>query len=790
MERQIFDVDLILANKSFGVGQITAEQGQLSFRHLKIDKPVFRPGARDWLFSQLQQGVPRTGVLCDESLASQLGCTEGNRILRLSFFPEKLRVAFDVDPVLLETSGQDQIKSLYLPGSSVPGRTTVVDYALNQSFGSGYQYHNLRFGGTLGRGERHIHASAQSLLNKNASQTRQYGELKDLYFRHDRKGRHFTVGLQDMRRFYSQSAGGSVFYPREDTIALSWGSSQNTSNAPGASAVFPVQVFMPEPGRAEVFLDGSLLTTQVVGAGITELNTDLWPQGVYEVEIKTRISGKPQDIQRQVVFKDGSGKSEKAFNVWLGTSAPGQRRIYGDASHQQQTSYQALMGWSFNYPVTDGISVSSAMHLSEKSSALELGGRLFLFGHLPLSMNFMMTEHLSPGGAVRLSGSLGKVSLSGSYEYFNTASRQDSHRFGGDRNRLSATMMFSLPGRQRFVLSARQDYAQNHFSEAIDYRKRWELSHQTELESQISIQHSSLLNKHYDGGDFMAASGLSINLVFTLFFGSGNRQSQSKLGVEYRNAHKRNYVLNGSHSRYFENSLLQDMTISGKVTKNEMDVWGLTSFNSSVLRGSVGTIYYGDHSGSDWRIFNNLSGQVGVASDSMSFGQGQSSSAVLLNVSDSGKGRLQASINGRPHNLEHSKSLIPLSSYRTHKIQITCKNSGKDQDILQLDKDLFLGTVYPGNLMTVDIDAWYAVDVLGWVVDNFGNPVPGLTLVNSRSQALTNQAGLFSMMFDRTSLRMTGYKEGKSCKMELSNIVEQQGKQLFYRLKHIPCHLQ
>ena len=788
MERQIFDVDLILANKVFGAGQITKTQKQFSLRHIKIDKPLFKPEGSDWLFSQLQQGVSQTGIFCDESLASRLGCTEGNRILYLSFSPEKLIVNFDVDPVLLEASGQQ--KSLYLPGSTVQEGTMVTDYAINQSFGSGYQHHNLRLGGTLGIGEKHVRASAQSVVNKNGSHSSQYGELKDFYFRHDHKGRHLTFGLQEMRGFYSQLSGGSVFNPREDTIALSWGNSQNTSNTSKSSAVFPVQVFMPESGRAEVFLDGTLLTTQVLGAGISELKTDFWPQGVYEVEIKTWISGKPHDVQRQIVFKDGSGHSSKTFNVWLGTSAPDRRRIYGDEYNQRQSDYQALMGWSLSYPVTDGISVNSTVHLSEKSSALELGSRLFLFGRSPLSVSFIVTEYRSLGGAVRLSAFLGKASLSGSYDYFGADNQFDRSHFSGNRSRFTGTMMFSLARKQRLILSARKDFCSHHFSQAVDYRKRWELPQDTELESQISIQHSSLLNERYGEGDFLAASGLSINFVLTLFFDSGNRQSRSKLGLEYRNTQNRNLVLNGSHNRYFDNNLFQDMTLSGKAAKDEIDFWGVSSFNSSVLRGSAGTTYYVGKSGSDWGLFSNLSGQIGITADSLNFGQGQSSSAVLLKVSDSGKGQLQANINGRPHSLERSNSLISLSSYRTHRVQITHQNSERSQEILQLDRDLFLGTVYPGNIMTLDISAWYALDVLGWVIDDSGQPISGLMLVNSRSQALTNQLGLFSMVFDKTSLTMTGYKEGKSCKIDLSNVIKQQGRQPFYRLKNIPCYLQ
>ena len=788
MERQVFDVDFILAKDVFGTGQIITEQGLFSFRDISIHTPLFKSDANVWLLEQLQQGIPEQGIYCDEQLVSRLGCVKNNRIVQLRFSPEKLLVTFDIDPVLLETSSR--VKTRYLSGSSVQESTMVADYSLNQSFSSGHQHHNLRLGGILAFGERHIRTSFQGVLNRNDFHTSEYGELRDLYFRNDKKGRHLTFGLQEMRSFYGHIAGGGLFYPREDTIALSWGYSPSTDNHGKSSSVFPVQVFMPESGRAEVFLDGALLATEAVDAGITDFKTDYWPQGVYEVEITTWISGKFHDTQRQMVFKDGSGYSGKTCNLWLGTTAPDRRRIYGDDDlKSRHPGYQAIAGGSFSYPVTEGISINSAVHLSGESSALEFGTRIFLFGRSPFSANIMMTENKSFGGTIRLSGSLGKTLLAGSYEYFEVQHRQDRNRFTGARNRLTGNMIFSPARKQQLVFSIRQDFFRNTFSEAIDYRRQWGVINNMELESQLSIQHGNRLKERYKGGDFLASSGFSINLVLTLFFGSSNRQARSRMALQYRNAHNRHFVLNGSHSRYYDNSLFQDMTLVGKVTRDEQDFWGLTSFSSSVVKGSAGTTYYTGPRGREWGLFSNLSGQIGVTGSSVSFGQGSSSAAALLNVSDSGRGQLQANINGRPYTLEHSQSLIPLQPYQTHRVKISRKNTGTSQDILQLNRDSFLGTVYPGNIITFDIDAWYAVDVLGWVIDESGQPVSGLVLVNSRSQAMTSQAGMFSMTFDRTSLTMTGRKGGKSCEINISDAIRQQGRQPFYRLQNIPCHL-
>ena len=789
IDRQVFDIDFIFINEAFGSGQISERQDQYTFNQVKIHKPLLKRDTRGWVLDQLKQGVPKKGVFCIESLVRQFGCIEGNLLLRLNFIPEKLVVHFEIAPVLLETN--EKVEHRYLADSSVQKTTMVVDYAFNQSLAANNRHAMLRFGGTLAAGEKHLRTSFRNLYNQNASVTKQYGELREFYFRNDLRGRYLTLGLQEQWSFYHQTAAGRIFHPREDTIALSWGNSANTDNNSKLSALFPVQVFMPEAGRAEVFLNGALLATEMVGAGITVLKTDYWPQGVYDVEIKTYVSGRLQDVQRQMVFKDGSGYSGKAFDLWLGTSAPDRRRIYGDEDRTRQCheGYQALMGGSFSYPVTEGISVNSALHWSKAGSAVELGTRLFLFGRFPFSANVIFTEQLSRGGVVRLSGSVARTSFSGSYEYFDVRSDADKHRFSGDRNRFTGNMMFSPARGQHLVFSLRRDFYLGTFSEAIDYRRRWVFRQNTELESQISVQHSNRFREKYGSNDLLASSGFSINLVLTLFFDTHNRQSQNRVALEYRNIHDQHLVINGNHQRYFDEGLVQGVALSGKMTRKQQDLWGVASFKSSVLGGSAGGALYTGEQANNWGIFSNLYGQIGITPDALVMGEGQSSSAALLKVPDSGKGLLTARVNGRFYPLDKTKTLVALQPYRTHRLNITSNNESEQNNILQLNRDSFLGTLYPGNIITFDIDAWYAVDVLGWITDGAGRPVSGLILENSRSQALTNLAGLFSMTFDRTSLTMTGYKNGKRCEMNISNTIKQQGKLPFYRLKNIPCHL-
>ena len=134
------------------------------------------------------------------------------------------------------------------------------------------------------------------------------------------------------------------------------------------------------------------------------------------------------------------------------------------------------MGGSFSYPVTEGFSVNSTVHLSETSNAVEIGSRVFLFGKVPFLANMMMTDSLGFGVSARLSGSIRRASLTGSYEYFEANRKEDVQRFSNNKSRFTGSMIFSPAKKQRLIFSVRQDFGLGSFSEAVDYRRRWALA--------------------------------------------------------------------------------------------------------------------------------------------------------------------------------------------------------------------------------------------------------------------------------------------------------------------------
>lgn len=777
------DIDLVLGGQLIGQGRITVRDAIYRLPRLYFQQPVFKPDAGNWIKERCSEGVPAEGVVCDDSLHSRLGCVKGKRLLTINYSPEKLIATLIVDPALLESSGN--LKHQFIPRSTANYPSAVADYTLNQSYTRNSQNYYLNLGASLSVGEKHVRTSVKNILNQSYFGSEQYGELNELYYRQDWEGRYFTAGLQNQWDFYSELSGSQSFHPRQDVIAFNWGTSSKTEDTGQSAAVFPVQVFMPDAGRVEVYLDGALLATEAVGAGLSTLKTTYWPRGVYDIEIKTYVAGKPYDTQKQTVFKDSPGEPGKADSLWIGVSAPWERRIYGGSASRNSREYKPFFGGSVNYPLKEGVVGSIAAHLSEISSSVELGGRLFLVRKTPLIVSFTMTEHQSSGLKARLSSRFDNISVSGAYEFFQANHRIDREYFMQDHQRLSIYTYWSLRKAVSVIFSVKQDIQHNETLKTVDVQKRWQLNSQADLESRISLHHGARRKQNSLGDDVFAASGIMVNLTLTLLFRSASN-NHSRLATAYTNNHSNYVSVQGSFQQSFRHSLVHQVAVSGDVSGEKQHLWSSAGLKSPYVKGYAGTGFYKSREDEQWMFFTNFSGQLGVKGNVITAGAGQTQSGALLMVSDSGQGLLRAEVNGQPYPLERARTFIPLQPYRMHSFKVM--NNKKSDSELQIERDYFQCTLYPGNVVQFEVNAWEPVDIIGQVVDKTGAPLRRLKLKNSRNESVTDNQGMFSMTFDRRSLTLMGRKGGKQCLLDLSNIIP--ASQMFYRLEAQTCRLE
>ena len=498
-----------------------------------------------------------------------------------------------------------------------------------------------------------------------------------------------------------------------------------------------------------------MLGTEVVAAGLSELKTTYWPQGVYDVDVKTYVAGRLYDTQRQTVFKDGSGQSKKAGSVWIGAGVPNRHRLYDEPVKSDKENYKAMLGGSFSYPLSPGVSLNSAAYLSEISSAVEIGGRFYLAKNTPLTLSFLQTEHQSSGINLRVSTRLGKSSMSSLYEYFHSADQRDADYYMNDRHRWSGYFSYSTGSGQLVSVGLRQELLTQRFTQTLGYRYTFRITERDTLESYLSLQHGDRVFEQCQSDDIFKAADLSINLRFTWMFGAASTNN-NRLSLEYNNTTSELMSMSGDSYHQINTGWLQTASLSGRLTRNDYQVWSSAIIQAPVMGGTLGGTVQGGESYQGWSVHSNLSGQLGITDQAMAWGRGKTRSGALFEITDAGIGKLKAEVNGRPYLLARKTSFIPLTPFHSYRLVVKPLDQSEMDEMLLLERDCFLCTAYPGNALTYQVDAWYAVDIIAQIVDEQEQPVGHLLLANSRGQYITDGKGVFSMTLDRSSPELTG----------------------------------
>ena len=788
IDQQFFDVDIVIANKIIGSGQFIAENNTLRFLNVIFRKHPFKESIVGWLKSKLTSGIAHDGIICNDAENRQTTCIKGNKVLQAFFSPEMLTVSLDVDPSLLASSGG--ATNYFFPLSPVSDTSAVIDYTLRQSFSMTSDHHWLNLGGTVSQGEQYVRLSTYNAYDKNKRRTEYYGQLADCFFHSDKQGEQLSFGLQQQWDFYNSLVGNGFFLPTEDVVAFSWGTSNKTDQVTVKSTVFPIKIFMPEVGRVEIYRDQRLIGTENLSSGLNRLNTSSWPQGVYEVSVKIFTHGELYDIQRHMVYKDSSGQSSAGFSLWGGVSSNEQRSFYGSRCHhhKSQAANQGLGGIGWRMPLSDGVSISSMLHLSEFSSSVELGTRIFCAGDTLLRANMTTTEHQSNGYNAGVTTRLSGFSLSANYDYFDPQSEKDIMRFKAKQHNLIGLLSYLSHDNACWTAGITHNKLNHRLTQTLECRRRLDVLLPAKVELQLSLQHGKHYRNLCQKDDIFASGNLAFMLKLSMLFGKSKSGCNQQVSAEYSNRNKQLLTVGGIYREEIKDSWINIYTVSARASEEHNRLWGDAWLQAPWASGSIGGSWEGSARANNWNVFTNLNGQYGIARRNNGWGAGNTTAGVLLHVPESSCRVLSAKINGVVHPLHFCETFIPLSPYQTHIIIVQANDN---EAPVQLEQSIFKCSLYPGNVISFDIDAWYAIDVIGQVVDGNNQPVSHLVLKNSRGTAYTNQQGWFSMTFDSRSLTFSGtYKNqscAMSCAMDISSQVSRGGSQAFYRLAPITC---
>lgn len=332
-------VDLYFGDRKIGEALATAKLGSLRFRNPQeviARIPNLKPSPD--LLRALAGDLPTNSKLvCSKSNAAHCGSMIPD-VASIIYDEDRFRADIFVAPRYLGTAGQAQ-PYLSLPTAPL-SFTSSFGAALSGATGGPLVY-DLQNQTVLGFRNARIRmtSSVASHLGWMAD---------DLVAEVDRRDMRYSAGL-----FW---APGMDFTGQRRILGVGVGTQFDTLADRASLQATPIILFLPQPARVELLVDGRLVTSGAYEAGNNQLDTSALPDGAYTILIRIHSA-------------NGSVREERRFFVKNSQVAPVGRPIYfGYAGVLANTQPHRL----FSASRTAFYQLGAAWRLN-RSVALDLG---------------------------------------------------------------------------------------------------------------------------------------------------------------------------------------------------------------------------------------------------------------------------------------------------------------------------------------------------------------------------------------------------------------------------------
>jgi hypothetical protein len=230
------------------------------------------------------------------------------------------------------------------------------------------------FGATLSgssRGDRNYHVQNRSIasvgsmrLRSDSSVANRTGlSFDNLTLEADRKDWRYTGGL-----FW---APGSSLVGRRKMVGIGAAVQLDTRADRLQLTGTPIDVFLAQPGRVELLVDGRVMTSQIFPAGSRILDTSGLPDGSYDVVVRVQEDGRPAREERRF-FTKGTAMAplgRPLLSAYLGLLPTSNRGLSVDGD---KIFYQA----SAAYRLTRSLGVDATVLGTQDKAVIEAGGVL------------------------------------------------------------------------------------------------------------------------------------------------------------------------------------------------------------------------------------------------------------------------------------------------------------------------------------------------------------------------------------------------------------------------------
>lgn len=291
-------VDLYFGDRKIGDAFATAKQGTLRFSNAQdviATIPNLKPAPE--LVQALTGDLPtNSNLVCSKTNAAHCG-SMAPPIVSIIYDEDRFRADIFVAPRYLGTVGR---ADPYLSAPTAPLSITSSLGAALSGATVGTMVYNLQNRTVLGDRNARIRMTSSVASHLGWMADELVGEV-------DRRDMRYSAGL-----FW---APGMDFTGQRRILGVGFGTQFDTLADRASIEATPLILFLAEPSRVEILVDGRLVTSGAYEAGNNELDSSALPDGAYTILLRIRSA-------------NGSVREERRFFVKNSQVAPIGRPIY------------------------------------------------------------------------------------------------------------------------------------------------------------------------------------------------------------------------------------------------------------------------------------------------------------------------------------------------------------------------------------------------------------------------------------------------------------------------------
>jgi Mat/Ecp fimbriae outer membrane usher protein len=628
------------------------------------------------------------------------------------------------------------------------------------------------FGATVSgssRGEEAWHLQNRSIISAGSVRLRSDSSMStgsglnfdNLTIEADRRDWRYMGGI-----FW---APGTELIGRRKIVGLGAATQLDTRQNRDALLGTPISIFLQQPAKVEVLVDGRIVASRIYPAGNRLIDTAMLPNGSYDVVLRIQEDGRPVR-QEQQFFTKGSTMAPlgrplfSAFAGLLPSSGRG-LSIDGDTFFYEATAA---------YRMTPALGLDAAI-LGTQHKAIFEGGGVYHMRRAQVRLAALFSSSADYGAVVRVS-SIGQGPVSFSFDLRKVVSQdgrallpvttsngtfsEEPEKGFSDRGSYAQALSIvgyrlgqanlRLTGLYRRNGSEKSSYSVGASVDAPVIRSgRWDI-----------VLQADVRRTERDFAAFVGARFL-VNRGNITFSGSGGVRHQSD------RPGRANQPVGEAQAAWYH-QLADHSQLSGDVAIGR-DVDGgyaraSTYARSGVLNGRADLLHqFGDHRTTQYAA--TLEGGMALTRAGLGIaGRDMNDTAVMVSVSGSqADQQFEVLIDevARGTIAGGQRLVLFLQPYKVYEVRLRPRG----EQIANFDRSPKKVALYPGNVSKLDWDVTPLFVLFGRAIGTGGKPVADADISGSHGIGRTDGDGYFQIETNRDDeLRLTS-RTGTSCNM-------------------------